>query len=67
MPENKYNTPPKRGVGLRIFGGVLFFLGMLNIMFSMKAGLATQNFYIFMIIAGIIIFVIGSLRNMGRI
>ncbi|MBI3397699.1 MAG: hypothetical protein HY026_00415 [Deltaproteobacteria bacterium] len=67
MSKDNNNISPKRGIGLRIFGSVLFFLGTLNIMFSMKAGLETQNFYIFLIVAGVIIFVIGSLRNMGRI
>src|SRR3970282_1784437 len=49
---NRGNIRPRTRVGLKIFGSVLFFLGMINIMFSMKAGLRVQNFYIFLIVAG---------------
>ena len=54
---------PKRGVGLRAFGSILFFLGILNIMFSLKAGVEIQGFYIFLIAAGAIFFTIGLWRN----
>lgn len=57
---NRGNIRPRTRVGLKIFGSVLFFLGMINIMFSMKAGLRVQNFYIFLIVAGIVVFIIGS-------
>jgi len=54
---------PKRGVGLRAFGSILFFLGILNIMFSLKAGVEIQGFYIFLIAGGAIFFTIGLWRN----
>lgn len=61
--EDKDNIRPKRAVGLRVFGSILVFLGMLNIMFSLKAGIEVQVFYIIMIAAGTILFVIGLWRN----
>ena len=54
---------PKKKVGLTVFGSVLFFLGMLNIMFFTKAGIDLPKFYMFLIVAGIIIFAIGSWRD----
>lgn len=62
MKEFKENSPKKR-VGLTVFGSVLFFLGMLNIMFFKKAGIELPKFYLFLIVAGIIIFAIGSLGD----
>lgn len=61
--EDKDNIRPKRAVGLRVFGSILFFLGVVNIMFSLKAGIEIQGFYILMIAAGIILFAAGSWRN----
>lgn len=61
------NPPRKKGVGLKAFGSVLFFLGILNMMFSLKAGLKPPGFYTFMIIAGIIIVFIGYLRGTNKI
>ncbi|MBI5874407.1 MAG: hypothetical protein HZB81_00900 [Deltaproteobacteria bacterium] len=46
--EDKDHIKPKRAVGLRVFGSILVFLGMLNIMFSLKAGIEVQGFYIIM-------------------
>ncbi|MBI3754234.1 MAG: hypothetical protein HY266_09400 [Deltaproteobacteria bacterium] len=61
--EDKEEIKPKRGVGLRVFGSVLFFLGMINIMFSLKAGIEISEFYIYMMGGGIIFFAIGLWRN----
>lgn len=61
--EDKNNIRPKRAVGLRVFGSILVFLGMLNIMFSLKAGIEIQGFYIIMMAAGAILFAIGLWRN----
>lgn len=61
--KDKNDIRPKRGVGLRAFGSVLVFLGMINIMFSLKAGIEVQGFYIVMIGAGAILFAIGLWMN----
>lgn len=57
------NHSPKKRVGLTVFGSVLFFLGMINIMFFTKAGIELPKFYMFLIVAGIIVFAIGSRRD----
>ncbi|MBI5893553.1 MAG: hypothetical protein HZB79_07880 [Deltaproteobacteria bacterium] len=57
------NHSPKKKIGLKVFGSVLFFLGMLNIMFFTKAGIELPKFYIFLIFAGIIMFALGSLGD----
>lgn len=54
---------PKKKIGLKVFGSVLFFLGMINIMFFTKAGIELPKFYIFLIFASIIVFAIGSLGD----
>ena len=62
-PIETFVGRPKRGVGLRAFGSILFFLGILNIMLSLKAGIEIQGFYIFLMAAGAIFFTIGLWRN----
>ncbi len=65
-PEHEINNQkseipnPKKRVGLTVFGSVLFFLGMINIMFFSKAGIDLPKFYMFLIVAGIIVFAVGS-------
>ncbi|MBI5328679.1 MAG: hypothetical protein HZB80_10400 [Deltaproteobacteria bacterium] len=61
--EDKDNIRPKRAVGLRVFGIILFFLGVINIMFSFKAGIEVQGFYIFLIAAGAVLFATGVWKN----
>lgn len=50
---------PRRGVKKRIFGSVLFFLGMLNTLLSIKAGVEVQGLYLILIVTGIILFIYG--------
>lgn len=50
---------PKRGVKKRIFGSVLFFLGILNTLLSIKADVEVQGLYPIMIVTGIILFAYG--------
>ncbi|MBI5286154.1 MAG: hypothetical protein HY878_01015 [Deltaproteobacteria bacterium] len=49
----------KRGVKKRIFGLVLFFLGILNTLLSIKAGVEIQGFYFILMATGVIIFIYG--------
>lgn len=66
MQEDK--SKPKRMVGLTIFGSILFFLGMLNIAFYTKAGIELPKFPLFLIVAGIIVFGIGTwLQRRGQL
>jgi hypothetical protein len=62
-PIETLGDRPKRGVGLRVFGSVLFFLGVINIMFSFKAGIGVPGFYIFLIAAGAVLFATGAWKN----
>ena len=62
-PIETFGGRPKRGVGLKAFGSILFFLGILNIMFSLKAGIEIQEFYIFLMAAGAIFFILGLWRS----
>lgn len=50
---------PKRGVKKRIFGSVLFFLGILNTLLSLKADVEVQGLYLILIVTGIILFAYG--------
>jgi len=59
MQEDK----PKKGVGLTVFGSVLFFLAMLNIAFYTKAEIELPKFYIYLLIAGLVVFIIGTSLN----
>lgn len=63
--DDKNNIRPKRGVDLRAFGSILVFLGIINIMFSLKAGIEVQGFYIILIAAGAILFAIGLWISRG--
>ena len=60
---DKENINQKRGVGLRVFGSILILLGIINIIFSLKAGIEIQGFYILLIAAGTVLFIIGLRRN----
>ena len=62
MKEFKENIPKKR-VALKVFGIILISLGMINIMFFTKAGIELPKFYIFIIIAGAVIFIVELLRG----
>ena len=54
---------PKRWVGLKVFGSILILLGTINIIFYLKMGIETQGFYILMVAAGVVLFIISLWRN----
>ena len=54
---------PRRGVIPRMFGVALLFVGALDAMLSWRAGNAIENFYIFLIAAGLFFLVIGQIRS----
>ncbi len=54
-----------KGAIIRIMGVVLIILGTLDGMLSWRAGVALNNLYIFLILAGVLLFVVGVLRRGG--
>ncbi|MDP2681247.1 MAG: hypothetical protein Q8P28_00345 [Deltaproteobacteria bacterium] len=54
---------PKRWVGLKVFGIILILLGTINIIFYLKMGIEAQGFYILMVAAGVVLFIISLWRN----
>jgi hypothetical protein len=59
MPDDR----PAKGVFMRLFGVVLVFLGLLDSLLSWRGGFALDGFYVFMIAAGISIFVVGTIKR----
>ena len=50
-----------------MFGSVLFFLGGLNTVFSVKAGVPLDGFHVILLISGASLFVYGAIqRSAGR-
>lgn len=62
-PEIEQELKPKRGVIPRMIGVALLFIGALDAMLSWRAGNAIDDFYIFLIAAGIFFMVIGQVRT----
>ncbi|MBT3989208.1 MAG: hypothetical protein HOG95_04355 [Rhodospirillaceae bacterium] len=62
-PEIEQGLEPKRGVIPRLLGAALLFVGALDAMLSWRAGNAIENFYIFLMAAGLIFVVIGLIRG----
>ena len=54
---------PQCGVIPRMFGVALIFIGALDAMLSWRAGNAIEDFYIFLIAAGLFFLVIGQVRR----
>ena len=57
---------PKRGVIPRLFGVALIFVGCLDAMLSWRAGNAIEDFYIFLIAAGLFFVAIGMIRGRSQ-
>ena len=54
-----------KGVKTKIFGVLLIFIGALDCMLSWRAGFAVSNFCNFLILAGILLFALGAIRQSG--
>jgi len=52
-----------KGVIVRLFGVVLVFLGTLNSMLFWRAGNAVNDFFVFLIVSGVLLYVIGAIRR----
>tara|TARA_B100001964_G_scaffold66816_1_gene75964 strand:- start:478 stop:687 length:210 start_codon:yes stop_codon:yes gene_type:complete len=61
--ELPQDLKPQRGVIPRMFGVALIFIGVLDAMLSWRAGNAIEDFYIFLIAAGLFFLVIGQVRR----
>lgn len=55
----------KVGVKTKLFGVVLIFVGTMDAMLSWRGGLAPDGFYVFLIAAGLALYLVGSIRQ-GR-
>jgi len=53
----------KKGIEIRVFGVILFFLGFLNAMLSWKGNFEFQSFYGTLMTVGIILFIFGLIRG----
>lgn len=54
---------PVKGVIPRLIGVALIFIGLLDFMLSWRAGNAVQNFYVALVVAGVIFFIAGLVRK----
>ncbi len=56
---------PKAGVKTKLFGVVLLFVGILDSLLAWRGGFAMNSFYVFLIGAGLFLYLVGSIRQ-GR-
>ncbi len=62
MPQMEGGVSNK-GTILRLMGVVLIILGGLDGMLSWRVGVALSNVYIYLILAGVLLFIVGVLRR----
>ncbi len=55
-----------RGVKKQIFGSILFFLGALNTLLSIKGGLPLDGFFLVLMLGGGLIFLYGALERASK-
>jgi len=56
---------PRRGVKTKLLGVVLLIVGTMDSMLSWRGGLVVNDFYVFLLVAGITLYIIGAIRQ-GR-
>ena len=56
----------KKGVGLKLFGVILIFLGILDAMLSWRGGFAASDSFMLLFAAGIFLYAIGAIRGGHR-
>ena len=59
MPEPSV----KPGVKTKLLGVIVVFVAILDSMLSWRGGLAIDNFYLVLFVAGFILYVVGSVRQ----
>ncbi len=58
--------PAPRGVKTKLFGSGLVFLGLLDSLLSWRGGDTPNSFYVILIVSGIVLIIVGALRNRSR-
>lgn len=53
----------KKGVGFKVFGIMLVLLSCLNLMFSWRGGFPIDLFYPTILVVGVALFVVGTLKG----
>ncbi|MCP4696039.1 MAG: hypothetical protein GY862_04200 [Gammaproteobacteria bacterium] len=51
------------GIKKQVFGGVLFFLGIVDVMIALTMGFEVDTFYIVLIVLGVFIFLYGTTQR----
>ena len=59
------DEPEKKGVGLKVFGVCLFFIGGLNTMLCWRGGMQLYAFHPTLMAIGIAFFIAGTIRGAG--
>lgn len=54
---------PRRGVAIKLFGVILVFLGTLDSMMLWRGGFALNEAYVLLILTGIFLYIVGSIRG----
>lgn len=57
---------PKRGVAIKLLGVVLIFLGVLDSMLFWRGGFAEGDKYLVLILLGLLLYAIGTIRHGER-
>jgi hypothetical protein len=57
------NEGKKKGVTTKLFGVILIFLGILDSMLSWRGGFAVNDFYVLLIASGILLYIVGAIRQ----
>ena len=53
----------RKGVISKLFGIILIFLGTLDSMLSWRGGFAVNDFYFVLIASGILLYIVGAIRQ----
>lgn len=56
----------KKGIAIKVFGVSLFLIGSLNTMLCWRGGLSANTFGPIVMIVGIALFIIGTVRGMDN-
>ena len=64
-PKGPKGFKAPKGVKKQMFGSILFFLGGLNTVFSVKAGLPLDAFHVILMLGGGLLFLYGAIQKMG--
>lgn len=66
MEEEREELEEKKGIGIKVFGVSLFLIGSLNTMLFWRGGLSDNIFGPSIILAGIALFIIGTIRGIDN-